>query len=141
MGGQPNYASGVIDVSAYAGIQFDIAGNPGPLGVLTLALQSANQEASSADPNRPNCGTCNSDGGLCNVAATTNVSGLTSAPQTIRIAWRDLTNTVGPGLDPTRVNSISWFFPWTPGATPYPVDITLGNLQFIEAGGIDGGGD
>lgn len=141
MGGFPTYASGPIDVSAFAGIQFDIAGNPGPLGVISFDMQSTAQQALSVDPSQPNCGICDPAGGVCNVASTTNISNFTDTSQTVRIRWNSLTNTIGPGLDTTKVTSISWFFPWTQGATPYPVDVTLANIQFIQSSAVDASGE
>jgi hypothetical protein len=129
--GYPTYGVGMIDASAYAGIQFDVSGNPGPLGAITLAVLSANQQSSASDPSRPSCGACNPDAGVCDVAVTSSVAGFTGTTKTVRIRWSDLSSTRGLALDPAKLVGITWAFPWIQGGTPYPVDVTIDNLQFI----------
>lgn len=138
-GGYPMYANGPLDASAYAGIQFDISGNPGPLGAITLLVMSTNQQILSTTAAAPNCGTCGSDAGRCNVTSTASVASLTSTPRTLQVRWSDLT-TNGPLLDPSRLVEIVWSFPWISGGTPYPVDVTIDNVQFIP-GASDSGTD
>jgi hypothetical protein len=137
--GFPTYASGVIDASGYSGIQFDISGAPGPLGVITFSPESANQQSPSADPSKPTCGACDPDAGACSVVATYSIAGITSAPKTVQIRWSDLSTTLGQPLDPGKLVSLYWGFPWVSGATPYAIDVTIDNLQFIPASAGDGG--
>lgn len=136
--GNPTYSSGLIDASAYAGIRFDISGNAGPLGVVTFGPLSANQQSPSTDP--PTCGTCNRDAGPCNVPSTYAVSDLANTPKTVEVRWADLASSAQP-FDPAKLAIILWYFPWTRGATPYPVDVTIANVQFLVAATGDGGAD
>jgi hypothetical protein len=139
--GFPTYGTGMINASAYGGIQFDISGNPGPLGAITLAVFSANQQSHSTDPSRPNCGMCDPDAGLCDVVTTSSVAGFTGSPRTVQIRWADLASPRGQALDPAKLVSISWNFPWIQGGTPYQADVTIDNLQFLPASAADAGTD
>jgi hypothetical protein len=140
-GGYPTYAAGPVDASAYLGIQFDISGDPGPLGALTFVVESANQQSPVNSQGRPTCGTCDPDAGACDLAALASVAGFASAPRTVQIRWADLTSTRGPALAPAKLVAIFWTFPWIPGGTPYPVDVTIGNVKFIEASAGEAGTD
>jgi hypothetical protein len=137
--GFPTYGGGVIDASAYAGIQFDISGNPGPLGAITFFPESANEQSSSSDPNKPTYGTCNPEAGVCIVGRSYSFAGISSTPKTVVIRWSDLSGTFGPSFDHGKIVSLFWDFPWLPGATPYSIDLTIDNVQFFSAPPGDGG--
>jgi hypothetical protein len=120
------YLGGPLDVSAYAGIQFDISGNAGPLGLMTFFANSNNQR--SATPYV--CGLCTGDAGTCNVTSTAPVTGIGATTKTVQIRWTDLTSP-GVQFDPTLLSLLAWGFAWTPGETPYVVDVAIDNVQFI----------
>jgi hypothetical protein len=132
------YGTGVLDLSAFAGIQFDVSGDPGPLGVLTFNVQSAAQQASATTQGLATCGTCQPDAGSC-LDSTASVSGITTTPRTVSLYWTDFTAKGTTAFDPATTVAMNWSLPWVVGATPYPVDITLANLQFISLS--DAGGD
>jgi hypothetical protein len=115
-----------LDVSGYAGIQFDVGGNAGPSGLLTLYAESDNQ----VPPSPSICGTCTGAAGACNVAATAVAAGIASTITTYQIRWTDLTSAGAP-FDPTHLAGLAWFFPWTPGEPPYAVDVWVDNIEFI----------
>ncbi len=73
------------------------------------------------------------------MVATYSIAGISSAPKTVQIRWSDLSTMLGQPLDPGKLVSLYWGFPWVSAATPYPVDVTIDNLQFIPAPAGDGG--
>jgi len=119
------YSFAPLDVSSFAGIQFDIAGDAGPLGLVTFTSASTNQESPSES-----CGTCTGSEGTCNELSSAPVVGITSVSTTVQVLWSDLT-TSGPAFDPARVGSLFWQFTWTVGQEPYSVDVAISNVQFI----------
>ena len=132
------YSMGVLDASAFAGIQFDISGDAGPLGVLTLNVQSAEQQATTTAAGLATCGACEPDAGPC-TGSTASVPSITSTPRTVSLYWSDFMNKGGGAtFDPAKIVAIDWSVPWVQGATPYAIDVTLANIQFMAAGA---GGD
>jgi hypothetical protein len=119
------YAGGPLDVSTYAGIQFDISGDPGPLGLVTLFVTSDNQLMATPYV----CGTCTGDAGACNTS-TAPATGIGSMTKTVQIRWTDLTSS-GASFDPSLLSNIAWGFAWTPGEAPYGVDVAIDNVEFM----------
>lgn len=139
-----------MDMSAYAGLAFDIQGAFTGNGVGTGSVPAASvtmtvgdaptdvDSAHAADP--PTWGTCvpatgNQYDGTC--ASASKAIPLTSAPVTQMVHWTDLTGgkkVGGSNLspDPTQITSIAWALPWSgDGSAQYTVDITIDNIKLI----------
>lgn len=125
-----------IDLSAYTGgISVTISGSVGKVNTIQF-----NVGTSSNSPHDPT--NCNSNVGTCTAAkcasASTTIS-LTSTPTTVTIPWSGFTGGL-PNANPNaaEVTSISFSLPdpylYTtapPVATPYAVDITIGDIVLV----------
>jgi hypothetical protein len=131
----PSYTGCTIDVSQYAGIRFDVSGSAGPSQSISFNLSSANQDVVSIDPMNPTCGSCTPDASPCR-GVYHSVIDISMTPQSIELRWADL-QSEGPTLDPAQLTGISWTFSWS-GGTPYPLDLTIDNLELIPASAPDG---
>lgn len=123
------------DLSAYTGVSFFMTGTAGAQNLVDFQLQT-----NSTFPWQPRPmdlkGSCTAPSGLdpygyCippTVAVTTgtetaivtwsNVAGGTP------VAWSATTS-------PREIIGLQWQFPWSTGATPYTVDISVSNVSFI----------
>jgi hypothetical protein len=117
---------GPLDLSGYAGIQLDIGGDAGPLGLVTMYAQSSNQRS----PSPSICGTCTGDAGVCDIWASAPLVAIAPTMKTYQIRWTDLTSPGAP-FDPAHVEALSWEFPWTPGEQPYTVAVQIDNIELI----------
>jgi hypothetical protein len=138
-----------IDASAYRGIQFTISGSVSApsasivtLGVGTLnnAISSdwlSSHGGSSGGPGRclPKSGTNQYDQPDCKDAKKDIP--VTALPTVQRVLWTDFTGgNPEPGVTPTDIISIYWYFPnptgvGTAAVVPYHADIVIDDLQFI----------
>lgn len=146
----PTYAGiCTIDASAYTGISFTISGTIGPVSSgtgtvgLTMQVTTPSTQApakntdgtpatDSAGNPKPNCGTC-----TATTCGGTNVSvPVTATASTVTMTWAQLGVTT-----PNAITSITFAFtdPFglnggynttPPTATPYPVNVTIDNIQF-----------
>ena len=58
---------------------------------------------------------------------------VTDMPTVVNVLWSDFSGG-SPEMNvatPAEITHISWTWPWTTGATPYPVDIVIDDLSFI----------
>ena len=137
-----------IDASAYTGISFTISGTIGPVSSgtgtpgLTMQVTTPATQAPAKNPDgtpatdsagnpKPNCGTCT--GTTCGTNVPVPV---TATASTVTKTWADLGVTT-----PNAITSIAFSFtdPFSlnngyanspPTATPYPVNITIDDIQF-----------
>ena len=137
----PNYAPAcTIDASAYGGISFTVSGSIGPVSSgtgtvgLTMAVSTPSTTAPKTDSagNPKNCGTCTA--ATCGSSVVVPVA---ATATTVTLTWDQLGVTT-----PNAITGISFSFtdPFglnggyatsPPTATPYPVNISIGDLQFI----------
>jgi hypothetical protein len=135
-----SYASAcTIDASAYTGISFTISGSIGPVptGSGTVGLTMAVSTPSTTPPktdsagNPKNCGTC-----AATACGSSVLVPVTATPTTVALTWAQLGVTAPNAItgisfsftDPFGLNGGYATTPPTP--TPYPVDITIDDLQF-----------
>ena len=138
--GAASYISAcTIDASAYTGISFTISGSIGPVSQgtgtvgLTVAVSTPSTTAPKLDSagNAKNCGTCTAT--TCGSSVAVPV---TATATTVSLTWAQLGVTTPNAItgisfsftDPFSLNSGYGTTPYT--ATPYPVDITIDDLQF-----------
>lgn len=128
-----------IDASAYTGISFTISGSIGPVsnGTGTVGLAMTVSTPSTLAPkldsagNPKNCGTCTS--ATCGSSVAVPV---TATATTVTLTWAQLGVTTPNAItgisfsftDPFSINGGYTTTPYT--ATPYPVDITIDDIQF-----------
>jgi hypothetical protein len=128
-----------IDASAYTGISFTISGSIGPIshGTGTVGLTMQVSTPSTTPPrtdsagNPKNCGTCPTANCSSNVDVPVTVTATTVA-----FTWAQLGVTTPNAIsgisfaftDPFALNGGYLTSPFT--ATPYPVDISIDDLQF-----------
>lgn len=114
----------MIDMSAFDGISFTIAGNVGPSGNLRFTVAASNNHA--PDPVHTNVGTCNSD---CRDAGS-NVA-VSSMPTRATLLWSDLTGgSPSSSPDPSGIVGMTWAFDTT-SAVPYDVDVTIDDIRLV----------
>lgn len=136
----PTYtAACTIDASAYTGISFTISGSIGPVssgtGTVGLAMQvptpSTLAPKYDSAGNPKNCGTCTAT--TCGSSIAVPV---TATATTVTFTWAQLGVTTPDAIagisftftDPFSLNGGYATSPFT--ATPYPVNITIDDLQF-----------
>jgi hypothetical protein len=123
----------MVDLSAYGGISFDLWGDAGPSGLLTLQVNTS----PDSPPNvcTTNIGTCPADASVCSAPAmTVHVPADRGTPTTLR--WADFGGGAPmAGVDPTQILGLSWSFGWVDWggsvSAPYPVDVSLGEVQLV----------
>ena len=123
------------DASAYQGIRFSISGNAGEMP-MTFQLQT--------NPDYP-IGIVDTDGmkGACqhdpdnpddnfSVCASPAKTFEVPTSGTVDIIFSELTGgKPDPMADPAQVLGLQWQFAWSDGATPYDVDVTIDDVEFI----------
>lgn len=120
----------VVDMSAYAGIQFDISGNVGPSGELkfTVAIDS---NATPRDTCRPNLGTC-TDGECVQPSTTITVPAEPGTPVTV--LWEDFTGgSPSIAVDPSKVYQLQWEFIASTDGEAYDAEVMLDNVTLVAA--------
>jgi hypothetical protein len=137
-----------VDASAYTGVQFTVSGTIGAQSTPTDdASSEAGDEAAAATP--PQVSLKVFEGMDLNYApATVGASGICltnclapsfnftvpSTPTVMTVHWTDFAGgTPDPSVgDPAHLSGIEWDLPWPcTGGVPYPVNITISNVQFI----------
>ena len=136
----PTYAATcAIDASAYTGISFTVSGSIGPVSHgtgtvgLTMGVSTASTTAPKTDSagNPKNCGTCTAT--TCGSSVAVPVTATATA---VTLTWAQLGVTTPNAItgisfaftDPFSLNGGYETSPYT--ATPYPVDISVDDLQF-----------
>jgi hypothetical protein len=98
----------VMDISAYQGMSFTIAGDAGPSGSIAVSVSTAANTKPNTDTTSSSF-TCYANVATCTAAtcapASLTVNNITSTPQTVRLLWTNLSN-------------------GKPSATPNPAEIT-----------------
>jgi hypothetical protein len=144
---------GKVDASAFKGIQFTISGSVAMGNTVTLNVGTAGDDVASAwlnahkanatDPDKaPSYGRCMPVGttpnsqydGTCGAPMKAVQVGAT--PTVVKVMWADL---IGgkpePTVNPKEITFVSWVLPPPAGVgaspTPYDVDLTIDDLQFI----------
>jgi pilus assembly protein FimV len=143
-------ASGIANVSAYQGIQFDIsgtftpvaAGGTAPAMSITFSIGTAPDDVASqyrsgfnpTDQTTWSYGTC--------VPASTQYDGscavgskaipFTATTTTVMVHWTDLAGAKPKAFDPKQITYLSWAFPWAGASSAqYTVNVTIDNLSFF----------
>jgi hypothetical protein len=81
-------------------------------------------------------GTCNPSGsnqydGTCN--APSKLLPMTATPTTVTVLWADLTGgKPNPSVTPSKLTGITFYFNWSSSMTPYPIDVTIDDLSFVQ---------
>lgn len=141
-----------VDFSAYSGFQFTIGGTApsgSAPGTVTFGMGTApdtiayqwfvtkSQTDGTALTATPNFGTCfpasatNQYDGTC--GDPSHAVTLSATPTVVTVHWADLVGgKPNASVDPAQITSVWWSFPWTGASdTPYPVDITVDNIQLV----------
>jgi hypothetical protein len=123
------------NVSAFTGIQFDIAGTFAANGVgdggapparVTMGIATPPDDLNSALSGTVNWGTC-----LANCTDPTHSVSLSATTTTMTLPWAMFAGGAPVGLaDPTQITSIYFTLPWSGTSAQYTVDITLDNIMF-----------
>jgi hypothetical protein len=122
----------VMDASMYRGIQFTISGDAGATGSVILQMGSAATTVSTdtqVNDLHPLPGRTFTTCGTCLVTPCGNadvIVPVTSTPTTKTVTWAEAGIT-----DPNAFMTVSWRFSYTTGAAPYPVDVTVDDIQFV----------
>ena len=110
-----------LDASRYSGISFKVSGNPGPSGMLSVAVNT------EADTLRELGGTCVAEPSMC-LPPSKNIA-VDATPTTVSLAWADFAGGMPRAtVDPTRVHAVVWSFAYAPAS--YAADITVDDLAF-----------
>ncbi len=137
-----------VDASAYRGIQFTISGSVPQGNIVTLGMGTLKDTIASDWLNGhggdgtvkpglccPTSGTNKYDQSTC-ADAKKEIS-VTATPTPFSVLWNEFTGgKPEPGVTPTDIISIYWYFPNPTGigtatVVPYSVDIVIDDLQFI----------
>jgi hypothetical protein len=132
-----------IDASAYTGISLKISGDAGPYGGVTFGVDTLEDSITAAWLNShgstgaTNPGRCTppadptlnqwSQSACANPTASIPV---TATPVTQTVLWTDFSGGKPSDVNPGDIIGIHWVFTW--GGTPYPVDITIDDLSFVQ---------
>jgi hypothetical protein len=113
-----------IDMSEYSGISFRIGGDAGPTG--TVQLRAFTKTNSAEVECRPGRGTCTD----ATCTPSTYTVTVPSTPTVVTVSWSDFTaGAPSAGVDPAEIWQFQWDFDWADGTTPYPVDVTLDDVE------------
>ncbi len=117
----------VSDASAFRGVKFTIRGDVGSNRLALSANTASNSKASDNTCEQAHS-TCT--GGCANSEAAIE---LTDDLQTISLEWGDFSGgSPNDQPDPSELISLVWVFGWSMGATPYEVDVTVDDIEFLE---------
>ena len=121
-----------VDGAAYAGLGFDIGGSVGSTGMLTIIVDT---RENNPEPPFTATGTC-VPGDAANPYADCRSAFLAlpvspaAAPAAVRFG--DFRGGMpAAGVDPSQMLAIWFSFPWSATAEPYAVDLTLGNVTLV----------
>jgi hypothetical protein len=135
-----------IDASAYKGISLKISGDAGPYGGVTFGVDTLDDSItatwlnSHGSTGATNPGRCNppadptlnqwSQSACANPTASIPV---TATPTVQSIMWADFSGGKPESdVKPGDIISIHWYLTWSDAGSPYPVDITIDDLSFIQ---------
>ncbi len=135
-----------IDASKFKGITFKLSGtatggvtlNVGTVGdTPTPAWMTANGKTTAKPTDAGRCvPTQNTNNQYYSPGCVSPSKNITvpTTPTTISVTWAELTGgTPEASPTPTEITAMSWAFYWAEsGVAPYPVDVTLDDLGFIE---------
>jgi len=127
----------VLDLSAYKGLSFTVAGNAGPSGSISVSVSTAANAKPNADWTSSGF-TCYSNAATCSSAtcsaASVPVKNITETPQTVTLLWTDLSNgQPSATANPAEIAGIS-FSPtldFSNNGTSYSLDLTIDDLTLI----------
>jgi hypothetical protein len=128
---------GVMDLSAYQGLSFTIAGSAGPSGSISVSIATSSNSALNTDTTS-SAFTCYSNAATCTATTCTGasltVSHISSTPQTVTLLWADLANGA-PNPTPNRAEITGFGFnptiDWSGTAAPYALDLIIDDLALI----------
>lgn len=127
------YFNTCTDASAFKGVQFDIKGNAGKSGMVTLSIQT--NETSPIDP-------VNMKGACMFSSPATEYTdcvppsaqvAVTAGGATVKVMFAATAGGKPVAVaSPNQLLGLQWSFAWAgPGDTPYAADVTVDNVQFI----------
>lgn len=125
-----------LDASDYAGIQFTIKSNAGPLQMLDFVARRIDDDAPGMVIE---CGTCvEAPGTLFPTACKPPVAtfAVTSQPTVVTLRWADFAGGLpNAAADPSQITALYWVIhPPFPAGAPtqsYAIDITIDDIQFV----------
>jgi len=125
-----------LDASDYAGIQFTIKSNAGPLQMLDFVARRIDDDAPEMVIE---CGTCvEAPGTLFPTACKPPVAtfAVTSQPTVVTLRWADFARGLpNAAADPSQITALYWVihppFPAEAPTQSYDIDITIDDIQFI----------
>ncbi len=140
----PTTGDCVLDVSAYAGIQFTIRGDAGPDHAIDLLLGQPVDESAISNPG---CGACSASAACVDPQVTIDL-GSDGSPMTVALRWGDIARGAPSAVfDGQLLSSFAWHLHGSPadasvpvGGTPsaglgaYAVDLTIDDVRFIPLG-------
>jgi hypothetical protein len=122
-----------VDMSAYRGVSFEISGNVGSSGSVTLVVPTGPDSTPNAC--QTNVGSCTGGTSCKGPSKTIAIPATPGTP--IVVLWSDLVggNPVA-SPDPSQILGLLWTFDWTDWggvkSSPYPVDVTVGSISLVQ---------
>ena len=121
-----------VDMSAYRGLSFDVAGDVGESGVLKLFINTAPNEPPESC--RPNVGSCDSEKGDCKQPM--KLIRVEQASKNVEVLFAEATGGAPlPNPDPAQILQFHFGFDWLDFQgqkhAPYRVDVTLDNFRLL----------
>jgi non-reducing end alpha-L-arabinofuranosidase len=127
----------VLDFSAYKGISFTISGEAGPSASITIGVGTASNTRPNTDTTSKDF-TCLSNSATCTLTTcsgtSASVSGITAAPQTVRLLWSDFGGgSPNRSPNPAEITGITVnpTLDFSGSASPYTLDIVIDDLALI----------
>jgi hypothetical protein len=127
----------IMDLSAYSGFSFTIAGNAGPSGSITVTVPTATTTAPNTDKTSSSF-TCYSNAATCTAATCTaagmSVTSITTSPQTVKVMFADLKGGAPVSTpDPKEITGIGInpIIDWSGAGEAYTLDLTIDDLTLI----------
>ncbi len=121
-----------VDASAFRGVRFSIAGSVSGCAMnftATISEDTYNDGTTNSDPQ----GACTL-GLLDCYSPLVDLTGLSSAPQTISFAWPAfMYGMPDQSIDPTKITGVGWTFAIAAGPSgTCEADVTIGDVSFFE---------
>lgn len=121
-----------VDASAFRGVRFSISGSVSGCAMnftATISEDTYNDGTTNSDPQ----GAC-TQGLLDCYSPLVDVTGLTSAPQTISFAWPAfMYGMPEQTIDPARITGVGWTFAIAAGPSgTCAADVAIGDVSFFE---------
>jgi hypothetical protein len=139
VGGMVNTYSGfgfgfscAVDASMFTGVSFNIKGDVGTSGHLTMTVATSPNDV-NMEKDAESFGTCvpktSMYDGTCQ-APMADVS-VTETANTVKLKWADFKRGAPQAsVSPDSISRMAWAFDWTDGAVPFPVDVTIDDVVF-----------